>query len=227
MGLVETSTFDALKATWEAERLAPLTKRFPERRERFTTSSDDIEVRTLYTPADLAGDAPGELAESAEERYLRTLGYGDYPLARGVQPNIPQAAVDHAASTPVSAQPASNTRYKYLIAQEQNEHSPSPSTCPQIGYDADDFAEGEVGKVGVSINEAAGHGDAARRHRPGQGEHQHDHPAPAAGNAGDDRSRSQEARRTGQNYAARCRTTCSRSTSPAAPTSTRPANRCA
>ncbi|MDI9546325.1 MAG: methylmalonyl-CoA mutase family protein [Chloroflexota bacterium] len=155
MGLVETSTFDALKATWEAERLAPLTKRFPERRERFTTSSDDIEVRTLYTPADLAGDAPGELAESAEERYLRTLGFpGDYPLTRGVQPNMYRGrlwTMRQYAGFGTAGE--SNTRYKYLIAQGQTGLSVAFDLPTQIGYDADhDFAEGEVGKVGVSIS---------------------------------------------------------------------------
>ena len=155
MGLVETSTFDALKATWEAERLAPLTKRFPERRERFTTSSDDIEVRTLYTPADLAGDAPGELAESAAERYLRTLGFpGDYPLTRGVQPNMYRGrlwTMRQYAGFGTAGE--SNTRYKYLIAQGQTGLSVAFDLPTQIGYDADhDFAEGEVGKVGVSIS---------------------------------------------------------------------------
>ncbi len=155
MGLVETSTFGALKATWEAERLAPLTKRFPERRERFTTSSDDIEVHTLYTPADLAGDAPGELAESAEERYLRTLGFpGDYPLTRGVQPNMYRGrlwTMRQYAGFGTAGE--SNTRYKYLIAQGQTGLSVAFDLPTQIGYDADhDFAEGEVGKVGVSIS---------------------------------------------------------------------------
>ncbi len=44
-------------------------------------------------------------------------------------------------------------RYKYLIEQGQTGLSVAFDLPTQIGYDADhDFAEGEVGKVGVSIS---------------------------------------------------------------------------
>ena len=47
----------------------------------------------------------------------------------------------------------SNRRYKYLIEQGQTGLSVAFDLPTQIGYDADhDFAEGEVGKVGVSIS---------------------------------------------------------------------------
>src|SRR5438132_672083 len=62
-----TSRSDALKAT-------------PERSDRFVTSSD-IEIKDLYTPADLAGfDEEGDLGLP-----------GDYPFTRGVQPTMYRA----------------------------------------------------------------------------------------------------------------------------------------
>jgi methylmalonyl-CoA mutase N-terminal domain/subunit len=46
----------------------------------------------------------------------------------------------------------SNQRYKYLLSQGQTGLSVAFDLPTQIGYDADDpMAEGEVGKVGVSI----------------------------------------------------------------------------
>ncbi len=160
MGLVDSSGFDALqldalKTAWQRERLAPLTARFPERRPRFTTSSDAIEVAPLYTPADQAGDGPESAPESVEERYMRSLGFpGDYPLTRGVQPNMYRGrlwTMRQYAGFGTAAE--SNARYKYLIAQGQTGLSVAFDLPTQIGYDADhDFAEGEVGKVGVSIS---------------------------------------------------------------------------
>ncbi|MEZ4663590.1 MAG: methylmalonyl-CoA mutase family protein [Caldilineaceae bacterium] len=50
----------------------------------------------------------------------------------------------------------SNRRYHYLLAQGQTGLSVAFDLPTQIGYDADhDFAEGEVGKVGVSISSLA------------------------------------------------------------------------
>ena len=47
----------------------------------------------------------------------------------------------------------SNRRYRYLLSQGQTGLSVAFDLPTQIGYDADDsFAEGEVGKVGVSIS---------------------------------------------------------------------------
>ncbi len=51
MALVESTSIEAAKRAWEIDSLAPVTQRFPERRERFTTSSDDMEVETVYAPA--------------------------------------------------------------------------------------------------------------------------------------------------------------------------------
>ena len=55
----------------------------------------------------------------------------------------------------------SNRRYRFLLDQGQTGLSVAFDLPTQIGYDADDpMAEGEVGKVGVSISSIARHGDA-------------------------------------------------------------------
>jgi len=133
---------DQEKERWSHESLRPVLDRFPERMETFTTSSG-IPVERLHTPG--VGDPD----------YLADLGFpGEYPYTRGVQPTMYRgrfwtmrqyagfgSAVD------------SNKRFKYLLAKGQTGLSVAFDLPTQIGYDADDpLAEGEVGRVGVSIS---------------------------------------------------------------------------
>ncbi|NJN84411.1 MAG: methylmalonyl-CoA mutase, partial [Caldilineaceae bacterium] len=151
-----TSKLSTLKRAWQDESLTPLTARFPERRAKFTTSSDDVTVEALYTPADVAGDAvAGNLDDAIAQGYQTELGFpGDYPFTRGVQPNMYRGrfwTMRQYAGFGNAAE--SNARYHYLIERGQTGLSVAFDLPTQIGYDADhDFAEGEVGKVGVSIS---------------------------------------------------------------------------
>ena len=149
------SKLQSLKRDWQSKVLEPQVQRFSERQDRFTTSSDDITVAPLYTPDDLT------LAESAPDGdyygdyYSQQLGFpGEYPFTRGVQPNMYRGrfwTMRQYAGFGTAAE--SNRRYKYLIAQGQTGLSVAFDLPTQIGYDADhEFAEGEVGKVGVSIS---------------------------------------------------------------------------
>jgi len=127
---------------WRQQTLNPQVQRFGERRSRFTTSSDTIPVETLYTPA----AAPG---------YAEQLGFpGDYPFTRGVQPNMYRGrlwTMRQYAGFSTAAE--SNRRYHYLLERGQTGLSVAFDLPTQIGYDADhELAEGEVGKVGVSIS---------------------------------------------------------------------------
>ena len=145
------SKLQTLKREWQENLLTPQVKRFGERRERFTTSSDDLTVAPLYTPDDLTDSLTGD----ASDYYPRQLGFpGAYPFTRGVQPNMYRGrlwTMRQYAGFGTAAE--SNRRYKYLIEQGQTGLSVAFDLPTQIGYDADhDFAEGEVGKVGVSIS---------------------------------------------------------------------------
>jgi methylmalonyl-CoA mutase N-terminal domain/subunit len=128
------------KKNWEDKTLKPVLDRFPERKTQFTTSSD-INVERVYLPDD--GD------------YMEKLGFpGEYPFTRGVQPTMYRGKFwtmrQYAGYG--SAQ-ETNRRFKYLLEQGQTGLSVAFDLPTQIGYDADDsVADGEVGKVGVSIS---------------------------------------------------------------------------
>jgi methylmalonyl-CoA mutase N-terminal domain/subunit len=147
----------ALKKAWQEQVLAPQIARFPERRARFTTSSDELEVAPLYTPDDLGSDDTAADADPDDD-YLRRLGFpGEYPFTRGVQPNMYRGRLwTMRQYAGFGGATESNRRYRYLIEQGQTGLSVAFDLPTQIGYDADhDFAEGEVGKVGVSISSLA------------------------------------------------------------------------
>ncbi len=119
----------------------PALGKTPERKGEFETSSG-IPLKRLYLPA---GDDPA---------YLEQLGFpGEYPFTRGVQPTMYRGrlwTMRQYAGYATAAE--SNRRYRFLLEQGQTGISVAFDLPTQIGYDADDpMAEGEVGKVGVSI----------------------------------------------------------------------------
>ncbi len=140
-----------LKERWRTQILEPLLRRFPERKPRFTTSSPDIAVEPLYTPLEW----PGVASEPEATIYAQRLGFpGEYPYTRGVQPNMYRGrfwTMRQYAGFGTAAE--SNRRYHYLIQQGQTGLSVAFDLPTQIGYDADHpLAQGEVGKVGVSVS---------------------------------------------------------------------------
>ncbi|HCF91964.1 MAG TPA: methylmalonyl-CoA mutase [Firmicutes bacterium] len=128
---------------WQEKSVAKLLSKHPESRPVFTTSSG-IEVKRLYTPADIA-----------EIDYLDTLGFpGEYPYTRGVQPTMyrgrPWTMRQYAG---FASAEESNLRFRYLLEQGQTGLSVAFDLPTQIGYDSDHpLAAGEVGKVGVAID---------------------------------------------------------------------------
>ena len=132
------------KEEWEEKTLAPAVSRFPERQERFQTESG-IEQDVVYGPQDL---------EAAGFDYQRDLSYpGEYPYTRGVQPSMYRGRVwtMRQYSGYASAR-KSNRRFHYLLEQGQTGLSIAFDLPTQVGYDSDHpLAQGEVGKVGVSI----------------------------------------------------------------------------
>ena len=130
------------KDNWNEKFVKPTIGRFPERRKKFTTSSD-IELERLHTPE---SDPDGTYAEQ--------LGFpGQYPFTRGVQPTMYRGrfwTMRQYAGFATAAE--SNARYKYLLERGQTGLSVAFDLPTQIGYDPDDpLALGEVGRVGVSI----------------------------------------------------------------------------
>ena len=118
----------------------------PERRERFETSSG-LEIRDLYTPADIAG-----LDED------RDLGRpGEPPFTRGVQPTMYRSrlwTMRQYAGFSTAAE--TNRRFRYLLEQGQTGLSVAFDLPTQMGFDSDAAeAEGEVGRVGVPISSLA------------------------------------------------------------------------
>jgi methylmalonyl-CoA mutase N-terminal domain/subunit len=118
----------------------------PERRERFETSSG-IEIRDLYTAADLAG--------LDEERDLGRPG--EYPFTRGVQPTMYRGrfwTMRQYAGFATAEE--TNRRFRYLLEHGQTGLSVAFDLPTQMGYDSDaPQAEGEVGRVGVPISSLA------------------------------------------------------------------------
>ena len=130
------------KQEWEEKNVKPILERFPERRAQFETLSG-IPLDRACTPADVDVD------------YLEDLGFpGQYPFTRGVQPTMYRGRFwTMRQYAGYAAAEESNARYKYLLEQGQTGLSVAFDLPTQIGYDADDpLAEGEVGKVGVSIS---------------------------------------------------------------------------
>jgi methylmalonyl-CoA mutase N-terminal domain/subunit len=130
------------KQKWEAETVTKSFDRLPEKGD-FSTSSD-IPVNRLYTPADVS-----------DFDYLQHLGFpGEYPFTRGVYPTMYRArfwTMRQYAGFGSAEQ--TNKRFKYLLEHGQTGLSVAFDFPTQVGYDCDHpLALGEVGKVGVSAS---------------------------------------------------------------------------
>ncbi|MET3727894.1 methylmalonyl-CoA mutase N-terminal domain/subunit [Fictibacillus halophilus] len=125
---------------WQ-EKTAQSMNRFPERKERFHTSSD-IEVERLYG--------------TEEEHYpMESLGLpGEYPYTRGSQSTMYRARFwTMRQYAGFGSAEETNKRFRYLLDQGQTGLSVAFDLPTQIGYDSDhSMSRGEVGKVGVAID---------------------------------------------------------------------------
>jgi methylmalonyl-CoA mutase, N-terminal domain len=137
---------DPARERWRATVRAKALASAAERRPRFETSSG-IEVRDLYTPADIAG-----LDED------RDLGRpGEYPFTRGVQATMYRSrfwTMRQYAGFATAEE--TNRRFRYLLDHGQTGLSVAFDLPTQMGYDSDaPAAAGEVGRVGVPISSLA------------------------------------------------------------------------
>ncbi|NWF54765.1 MAG: methylmalonyl-CoA mutase family protein [Syntrophaceae bacterium] len=125
------------------EKIEKTLAKNPERKKVFQTTSG-VPVQRVFTPRDVAG-----------LDYQQDLNFpGEFPYTRGVQPTMYRgrfwtmrqyAGFGTAEDT--------NRRYRYLLEHGQTGLSVAFDLPTQIGYDSDHpLAQGEVGKVGVSID---------------------------------------------------------------------------
>ena len=136
---------DPLAETLAAWRQNNATKEAlrPLRKANFTRSTGQI-VADVYGPA----------GESDVAAWTRQMGLpGQFPFTRGVQPSMYRGRLwtmrQYAGFGDARA---SNARYHYLLERGQTGLSVAFDLPTQMGYDPDHaMADGEVGKVGVSI----------------------------------------------------------------------------
>ncbi len=143
--MMEISELNQALEVWERDTLQPTLKRFPERKDCFSTPSG-IQVDRVYTPATAAQD------------YLTSLGLpGEFPFTRGVQPTMYRGQLwTMRQYAGYASAEESNSRYRYLLEQGQTGLSVAFDLPTQVGYDSDHpLAEGEVGRVGVAISSLA------------------------------------------------------------------------
>jgi methylmalonyl-CoA mutase N-terminal domain/subunit len=117
----------------------------PERRQRFSTTSD-IEIADVYTADDLA--------ETGWDPAAALSLPGEFPYTRGVQPTMYRGRLWTMRQYAGFASAAeTNRRFRYLLEHGQTGLSVAFDLPTQMGYDADaPAASGEVGRVGVPIS---------------------------------------------------------------------------
>lgn len=108
------------------------------------TTDSGIDIREVYSASTDNTQAPKELP-------------GEFPYTRGVQRDMYRGRLwTMRQYAGFSTAEESNKRYHYLLSQGVSGLSVAFDLPTQIGYDSDHaLAEGEVGKVGVSINSLA------------------------------------------------------------------------
>ncbi|MFZ0785141.1 MAG: methylmalonyl-CoA mutase family protein [Candidatus Acidiferrales bacterium] len=119
-------------------------KKSPTISERKAASTTGLPMEAVITPEDLAGWNPE-----------RDLGYpGEFPFTRGVYPTMYRGRLwTMRQYAGFGSAIESNRRYRYLLEKGQTGLSVAFDLPTQIGMDSDHaLAQGEVGKVGVSID---------------------------------------------------------------------------
>ena len=128
---------------WEETTLQRSLARFPERREKFMTTSGEA-IRRLYTPLDVA-----------DLDYANDLGHpGNYPYTRGIHATMYRGrSWTMRMFAGFGTAEETNERYKYLMKQGNMGLSVAFDLPTLMGYDTDaPEALGEFGKCGVAIS---------------------------------------------------------------------------
>ncbi|MEW6660676.1 MAG: methylmalonyl-CoA mutase family protein [Thermodesulfobacteriota bacterium] len=138
----KSAALQAAKAKYD-EKVEKVLQKIPERRREFVNTSG-IPVQRVYTPLDMEGFD-----------YLEKLGLpGQYPFTRAVQPTAYRGRYwTMRQYAGFGSAEETNERYHFLLKSGQTGLSVAFDLPTQIGFDSDHpLAQGEVGKVGVSID---------------------------------------------------------------------------
>ena len=128
---------------WEETALQQVLARFPERRDRFITTSSET-IDRIYTPLDNAG-----------MDYFEDLGLpGEYPYTRGIHPTMHRGKLwTMRMFAGFGTAEETNERFKYLLEQGQTGLSIAFDLPTLMGYDTDaPESLGEFGKCGVAVS---------------------------------------------------------------------------
>jgi methylmalonyl-CoA mutase N-terminal domain/subunit len=139
-------TLQDRKEQWEETALQNTLDRFPERLEKFMTTSS-APVERLYTPQDVA-----------DLDYERDLGFpGEYPYTRGVHSTMHRGRLwTMRMFAGFGTAEETNARYKYLLEHGETGLSVAFDMPTLYGYDTDaPEALGEFGKCGVAVSSLA------------------------------------------------------------------------
>ena len=134
---------NAAAQQWEAETLAPVLAKTPERKESFEGISLEP-VDRLYTEAD---------TDDVSE-----IGFpGEFPYKRGIHPTGYRGKLwTMRQFAGFSSPEETNRQFKYLMAQGQTGLSVAYDLPALMGLDCDSpLSEGEVGKCGVAVSSLA------------------------------------------------------------------------
>jgi len=121
---------------------------------KFQPAMDRVKGVSPRRPGTSSGKIPEPLYLPGDEETARRLGFpGEYPFVRGVYPSMYKGRLwTMRQYAGFSSAEETNRRFRYLLEQGQTGLSVAFDLPTQIGFDPDDpVANGEVGKVGVSI----------------------------------------------------------------------------
>ncbi|MEA3349393.1 MAG: methylmalonyl-CoA mutase family protein, partial [Chloroflexota bacterium] len=128
---------------WKKTTLQKTLSRFPERQEKFITTSSEP-IKRIYTPLDVS-----------EQEYSEDLGMpGEYPYTRGVHATMHRGRLwTMRMFAGFGTAEETNQRFKYLLEQGQTGLSVAFDMPTLMGYDSDaPEALGEFGKCGVAVS---------------------------------------------------------------------------
>ena len=131
------------KRKWEKTAVPRWVRAVPERKRKFTTSSEFL-VKRLYTPEDVR-----------QIDYVEDLGFpGEYPFTRGVHATMHRGRLwTMRQFAGFGTAEETNARFKYLLTEGETGLSVAFDMPTIWGYDSDHpMARGEVGRCGVAIS---------------------------------------------------------------------------